>query len=292
MVGALKDTWILQKVNPSVWKCKDSALPWRVPVLCTLQRLTQRWRVSPLICPGFFTVSYPFVDWSRVDTALFSCWTRRSFRNPSEPSILCTTPPVGPGVPWRRRPPWLTTTWSWTTCWVSSGTSGTPSAGSRWRGETLPMAAAHRAGPRQTPGLVPCREGWGPWVRASCAWRASAHPGGFAVHYCLSLRAQFIQNDLPLCASHRPCHGTGPRSAVVLLTPIPTSQQTCVLRAEWVLGAPLPIALGTSSRVWTRTRAPHCTQQRPPSLAPPPLPVSCLLFLTYQPGKPKALNNF
>lgn len=66
---------------------------------------------------------------------LYSCLISRSFRNPLEPSILCTTPPIELDVLSRRKPPWLMTTWNWMTCWVSSETSGTRSVGSPWKGE-------------------------------------------------------------------------------------------------------------------------------------------------------------
>lgn len=64
-----------------------------------------------------------------------SCCMCRSFRNPSEPSILSTTPPTELDVLWRRKPPWRMTTWNWMTCWVNWETNGILSVENLWRGK-------------------------------------------------------------------------------------------------------------------------------------------------------------
>lgn len=172
---------------------------------------------------------------------LLSCWMYRSFRNPSEPSILSTTPPTGLGVLWRRRPPWLTTTWSWTTCWVSSETSGTPSVGSRWRGE-MRLTAAHS--PCWTPGSChgpgALQAGFGTLntyllclenvCSSSMPRTHSASPERLCCSvlftFKCSVHSKMTSFSKPPHISHAttvPAFGLVPRSAMVLLSPVSTS---------------------------------------------------------------------
>lgn len=63
--------------------------------------------------------------------------------------------------------------------------------------KAAPMAATPRAGPQQAP---VCALQGGPRAPNFMLPVPGEHllTLGFAVHYCLSLSAQFIQNDLPL----------------------------------------------------------------------------------------------